>query len=126
MITDTKEKAVMLPITSVAKAQPIQPVDIADKELNNSADSSLATSVEELIKTNEDSFSGVPNFSDTTKPISVNPFSQVLTTSEDVGSLGVILSEVAVSEINSDWQLSCRQAEIEVMIYILAYIRHCC
>ncbi|XP_059453368.1 uncharacterized protein LOC132183915 isoform X2 [Corylus avellana] len=113
IISDSKEKAVVLPITDVDATQTIQPADTVDNNLNNPVGPSLATSAEEFVKSNEDLFSGVPNVADTTQSILVNPPSQADATREDVGSIDALPSELAVSDINGNWHLSFRQSETE-------------
>ncbi|XP_062176701.1 uncharacterized protein LOC133881710 isoform X4 [Alnus glutinosa] len=113
IISDSKEKAAVLPITDVDATQTIQPADTVDNKLNNTVCSSLATSAEEFLKGNEDLFSGFPNLADTTQSILVNPPSEAVATREDVGSIDALPSELAVSDINGDWHLSFRQSETE-------------
>ncbi|XP_059433730.1 uncharacterized protein LOC132166893 isoform X2 [Corylus avellana] len=113
IIRDSKEKAVVLPITNVDATQTIQPADTVDNKLNNTVGSSLVTSAEEFVKSNEDLFSRVPNLADTTQSILVNPPSQAVATREDVGSIDALPSAIAVSDINDDWHLSFRQSETE-------------
>lgn len=118
IISDSKEKAAVLPITDVDATQTIHPADTVGNKLNNTVGSSLATSAEEFVKSNEDLFSGVPNLADTTQSIFANPPSQAVATREDVGSIDALPSELAVSDINGDWHLSFRQSETEVKIYV--------
>jgi hypothetical protein len=102
----------------VDATQTIQPTDTVDNNLNNLVGSSLATSAEECVTSNEDLFSGVPNLVDTTQSILVNPPSQAVATREDVSSIDALPSELAVSDVNGDWHLSFRQSETEVKIYV--------
>uniref|UniRef100_A0A2N9J4E0 Uncharacterized protein n=1 Tax=Fagus sylvatica TaxID=28930 RepID=A0A2N9J4E0_FAGSY len=111
--SDTKEKTTILPVSDVGTMQSIQPADV-DNKLNSAVGSSLTTSAEEFTKNNEDSFSGVPILGDTTKSILVNPSAQVVATSEDVGSIDALPTEVDLTGINGECYFDFRQSETEV------------